>query len=398
MTKFCNNNKTIGIYCPQPYLGGELSLSKTITKALSIRYKVNLYTSHEFCEHFHDMEEDESITICRLDDKELAYKRFPKNNKEMVFNRMYALLLLAGIRFKKLPLKERIVLFYYPSFEILMYPNLPCILCVFDLRHKYSKQNKIKEIIKDYFFKRILQKPIFIIADSRNAKRDLINFYNVEARKIIVLSPMPPLFEIKLLEPFSLKQKYDLPGQFLYYPAHIIPMKNHLNLIKAINQIKITKGIDVNLVLAGPTRNKEYYRELLDVVTKYELDNQVKYLGYLPYEEIVTLYKLATALVMPSLFEGAGIPILEAFYLGCPVVSSDASALPEQVGDAGLLFDPSNVEDMAEKIYRVWMDEGLRQELIKKGHYRVKDMTLENYAKQWEQVIEEALDMGKNEY
>jgi len=65
--------------------------------------------------------------------------------------------------------------------------------------------------------------------------------------------------------------------------------------------------------------------------------------------------------------------------------------MPKQVGDAGLLFDPNNVEDMAEKIYKVWIDENLRKELIKKGYERVKDLTPENYAKQWEKVIEEAL-------
>ncbi len=391
MTNFCKNNRTIGIYCPEPYLGGELSISKSIAKALSRRYRVNFYISNEFVEHLRDIDDLENITICGLNNEELVYKRFPKNNKETVLNRMYAGLSLVGIKFKKLPLKEKIVLFHYPSFEILMYPKLPCLLCIFDLRHKYGKQNKIKEIIKDHLFRKILKKPIFIIADSTNVKNDLINFYNIEYKKIIVMSPMPPLSEIKSLEPLSLIRKYNLPEEFLYYPAHIIPMKNHLNLIKAINQIKKTKGINVNLVFAGPTRDKECYRKLLDGISMHGLDNQVRYLGFLPYDEILTLYKLATALVMPSLFEGGGIPVLEAFYLGCPIVSSDASALPERVGDAGLLFDPNNIEDMAKKIYRIWTDENLRKELTQRGYERVKDMTFENYARKWEEIIEETL-------
>jgi len=74
------------------------------------------------------------------------------------------------------------------------------------------------------------------------------------------------------------------------------------------------------------------------------------------------------------------------------VVSSNVCALPEQVGDAGLIFDPFNIEDIAEKIYNLWIDENLRAELVQKGYNRIKDLTLENYAKQWEDVIKEALN------
>jgi len=83
--------------------------------------------------------------------------------------------------------------------------------------------------------------------------------------------------------------------------------------------------------------------------------------------------------------------IWEAFYLGVPVVSSNVCALPEQVGDAGLLFNPHDIEDMTEKIYKIWTDEGLRKDLVSKGCERVKNLTLENYAKQWEEIIKEAI-------
>jgi len=86
------------------------------------------------------------------------------------------------------------------------------------------------------------------------------------------------------------------------------------------------------------------------------------------------------------------MPIWEAFYLGVPVLSSNVCALPEQVGDAGLLFDPYNIDDIADKIYKIWIDEKLRAELVKKGYDRIKNLTLENYAKQWENIIEGALN------
>jgi len=94
---------------------------------------------------------------------------------------------------------------------------------------------------------------------------------------------------------------------------------------------------------------------------------------------------------MPTLFESVSLPIWESFYLGVPVVSSNVCALPEQVGDAGLLFDPHNIEDLAEKIYKIWIDDEIRKSLIEKGFKRIKNMTLENYAKEWTKVIDEAL-------
>ena len=103
------------------------------------------------------------------------------------------------------------------------------------------------------------------------------------------------------------------------------------------------------------------------------------------------LYKLSTTLVMPTLFESISLPIWEAFYFGVPVVSSNVCALPEQVGDAGLLFDPHNIEDMAEKIYKIWIDEELRKTLVQKGYERIKNLTLEHYAKEWENIINKVL-------
>ena len=107
--------------------------------------------------------------------------------------------------------------------------------------------------------------------------------------------------------------------------------------------------------------------------------------------EVVALYKRATALVFPSLIGPTNIPPLEAMVLGTSVLCSDLFSMPEQVGHAGLLFDPFDVEDMAEKIYRIWTDENIRKELVKRGYDRIKNLTLENYTMQWEEVIKGAL-------
>ena len=124
------------------------------------------------------------------------------------------------------------------------------------------------------------------------------------------------------------------------------------------------------------------------------MEKQVFILGYLSEKEIVALYKTSIALVYPSLIGPTNIPILEAMVLGTPVLCSNLFSMPDQTGDAGLLFDPFNVNDMVEKIHRIWVDENLRQELIQKGYKKVKNMTLENFAMQWEKIIEEALQFN----
>ena len=204
----------------------------------------------------------------------------------------------------------------------------------------------------------------------------------------------PPLHNkitssINLEDSERIKCKYNLPNKYLFYPAQFWYHKNHVKLIRAIELAKKRYEAEIALVLVGHKKNN--FDRTVRTIKDLNLEKAVKWLGYVPEEDMPYLYSHATALIVPTLFESVSIPIWEAFYFGCPVLSSNVCALPEQIGEAGLLFNPNNVEDMAEKIYRIWNDEDLRQNLVKKGYERVKNMTLENYAKQWEHIIEEAL-------
>jgi glycosyltransferase involved in cell wall biosynthesis len=237
--------------------------------------------------------------------------------------------------------------------------------------------------------KRILRKASVIVTESNYVKNDMLKYFPIIDQKVkIVVSP-PPECEMKFGQK-NIKRvidNYNLPQKFLLYPAHVIPLKNHANLILALRQIKEDYACNVNLVCTYPSKDISCFLGIKHLITNLKLDNII-FIEKVPYDDLIAMYKLSTALVMPTLFESVSIPIWEAFYLGCPVVSSNVCALPEQVGDAGLLFDPNNIEDMAKKIYRIWTDENLRKELIQKGYERVKDLTLENYAKQWEDIIE----------
>jgi len=230
-----------------------------------------------------------------------------------------------------------------------------------------------------------------IICESNYVKQDIIKFLDIDENKIKVLPSPPPSYlqtiEIKKENLLTIREKYDLPEGYIFYPAQFWYHKNHINLLRALGYIKDKYNLEIPLILVGSKNNN--FERVMNEIQNLGLSQQVKYLGYVPNEDMPYLYKLATALVMPTLFESVSMPIWEAFHLGCPVVSSNVCALPEQVGNAGLIFDPHNIEDMAEKIFIIWTDKNLRDELINKGFKRVKDLTIENYAKEWEKILEE---------
>jgi len=230
-----------------------------------------------------------------------------------------------------------------------------------------------------------------IICESDYVKQDIIKFLNIDENKIKVLPSPPPSYlqtmEIKNENLLAIRKKYDLPEGYIFYPAQFWYHKNHINLLRALKYIKDKYNLEIPLILVGSKKNN--FENVMNEIQSLGLGQQIKYLGYVPDKDMPYLYKLATALVMPTLFESVSMPIWEAFYLGCPVVSSNVCALPEQVADAGLIFDPYNIEDIAEKIFIIWTNENLRNELINKGFERVKDLTIENYTKEWEKILEE---------
>jgi glycosyltransferase involved in cell wall biosynthesis len=230
-----------------------------------------------------------------------------------------------------------------------------------------------------------------IICESNYVKQDIMKFLNIDENKIKVLPSPPPFYlsklEIKTENLLKVKKKYNLPENYIFYPAQFWYHKNHINLLRALKYIKDNYNLEIPLILVGSKKNN--FENVMNEIQSLGLGQQIKYLGYVPDKDMPYLYKLATALVMPTLFESVSLPIWEAFYLGCPVVSSNVCALPEQVADAGLIFDPYNIEDIAEKIFIIWTNENLRNELINKGFERVKDLTIENYAKEWEKILEE---------
>jgi glycosyltransferase involved in cell wall biosynthesis len=276
----------------------------------------------------------------------------------------------------------------YPHFFL----NKPYIFTLHDMQERYYPDFfSLKEKICRWLYNRALTRfAEKIICESIFVKNDIIKYENISSGKISVISSPPPMELCCFFYDQNLaglvKKKYGLPDKYLYYPAQFWPHKNHIRLIKAFNLV-VQDHSDVFLVFTGSSQN--YYDKVLKEIKKNNLEKKIKCLGYIDYCDIQYVYKLSYMMVMPSLFESVSIPIYEAFNLGVPVCCSNVVALPEQVGDAGLLFDPHDYKDIAEKISLYLCNEEIRQEKISLGYNRIKGFTHSLYQEKLNNLLSE---------
>jgi len=171
-----------------------------------------------------------------------------------------------------------------------------------------------------------------------------------------------------------------LPANYLYYPAAPWPHKNHERLIAAFAIFASTRP-DANLVLTGARVASGV--DVTAVAAAHGVAHRVHALGYLSEGTVAAVYAQARAVVVPTLFESASFPIWEAFQRGIPVACSTVTALPRQVGDAALLFDPLDVPAIASALRQIWDDTALRTKLVERGHYRVAEFSWAETARRY---------------
>lgn len=245
-------------------------------------------------------------------------------------------------------------------------------------------------LIYKYLLPRTLRKADKIIADSNSTKSDLVKYFNVPAKKIEVIY-LAADERFKLLtddEVRTIRQKYNLDFLFILYVGGLAPHKNLITLIKAFHKAKL-KGIDHKLVIAGKKRWK--YKEIFSSIDALHLQDDVIFTGYVPDEDLPGLYNAADLFVYPSLYEGFGLPLLEAMACGCPVIASNSSSLAEVVGDAGILFNPYEVDELTKSICTVLNDIESKYNFRNKSLERAKDFS-------WNKCAMETLNVYKDVY
>jgi glycosyltransferase involved in cell wall biosynthesis len=187
------------------------------------------------------------------------------------------------------------------------------------------------------------------------------------------------------------RPEYGLPERYLFYPAQFWPHKNHVRIVQALGLLKDRLRIPIVFCgsNSGPIR-QETYAETVRLIRTLGLEHDVRLLGYVPDSHMAGLYRGAVALIFPTFFGPTNIPVLEAWALDCPVLSSDIRGIREQVGEAGVLVNPRSVEALADGIQRLWTDDGLRKRLIQEGRKRLTAYTPEDYDRRLAEILREA--------
>lgn len=215
-----------------------------------------------------------------------------------------------------------------------------------------------------------------IITVSRMSKKDIVNKYGVDEGKVVVVynAPKEIFKKIEMSEEdlFELRKRFEIEKNYILSVGNLQPRKNLVRLIKAFIFLKRQKAqFNYQLVIVG----KKAW--MFDDVIKEAFANNgdVVFTDYVTEADLVKLYNAADSFVYPSIFEGFGLPPIEAMSCGIPVAVSNQSALPEVVGDAGVYFDPYDERDIAQKIFQLFENKRLRQDLIKKSNEQIRNFS-----------------------
>lgn len=242
---------------------------------------------------------------------------------------------------------------------------------------------------------RLAQRACAVISVSAAVKREIEEWLGVPAQRITVIPHgVDPVFRPLVADDArasAVRRRYNLPSTFALAVGSIEPRKNLPRLIEALERLRgRPESADIFLVHAGPEGWQP--EAATDLMRRPGLSSVARFLGYVPTEDLVALYSLARVFVYPSLWEGFGMPVLEAMACGCPVVTSNVSSMPEVAGEAAVFVDPYSTEDVARGVAVAWEDAPLRDRLVALGRERAAQFTWARAARETVAVYEAALD------
>lgn len=267
--------------------------------------------------------------------------------------------------------------------------SLPTVYNPHDLQHLHYPQFWPPSVIawRETIYPAGCRYAQTVVVGSQWVKDDVIRQYRISPEKVEVIPEAPPTQWAPVPVPEVLnavQNKYELTQPFALYPAVTWPHKNHIRLLEALAYLRDVCGLPIHVVCTGARQH--FWPRIERRIEDLNLWPQVKFLGFIPEEDLRAVYRLSQFLIMPSLFEAISLPIFDAWAEGVPVICSNVTALPEQVQDAAVLFDPHSVEAMANAIAKVATSEELRQRLRERGAQRVKDFHWERTAKAYRAV------------
>lgn len=289
-------------------------------------------------------------------------------------------------------------IFFSPTHYAPRFSPVPTVVSVMDLSYLYFPDMfKSKDLLQlKHWTSYSVKKAAKVLTISKSSKFDIIKEYKIPEEKVKVVYPgikptIHPQHQVCNMD--TVKQKFGINNNFILFVGTLQPRKNIARLIEAFSKISNKEKIphDLQLVIVG--KRGWVFEEILKKPKELGIEEKVKFLDFVSDDELAVLYKQAVCFVLPSLYEGFGLPVLEAMKHGCPVITSNVSSLPEAGGDAALYVDPQDTNDITEKIYKLITHPHLRKELIEKGKRQAGKFSWEKTAKETLKILEE---VGKN--
>jgi len=268
--------------------------------------------------------------------------------------------------------------------------QIPTLFSIYDLSLRRYRETQPRERVWffEYFIRTRLKYAGHILTISEFIRQEIIEEFNVSPSMVTSVPLAPdPLFgpcSVEGVEKILLK--YDLPKSYLLFVSSLEPRKNIDLLIEALEKTAVT---DISLVLVGWQGWGE--KNWLEKINGKEFRGRIHLVGHVPDDDLKAIYNGATALVYPSLYEGFGLPIVEAMACGCPVICSNAASMPEVAGDAAILIDPQRSDELAHAIDTLVHGTDLRNSLVAKGFKQALTFTWDDTARKTLEVYNKML-------
>lgn len=322
-------------------------------------------------------QQTEYLVVCQPRDGEAVNEMAPNFRALPETARPYSI--AEQIRIPITLVRERAHLLHEPHYVLPVATRCRSVVTIHDCIHLMFPQylpGRLAYVYARAAMWRAAHKADRILTVSEASKRDILRFFDVPPDRVTViynaiderfLSP-PDEERMELV-----RQRYQLDHPFVLYVGNIKPHKNLERLLEAFARVRAAGFDELRLVIIGDELSK--YPPLRQAVHRFRLEKYVRFFGFQPYETLASFYRLARVFAFPSLYEGFGLPPLEAMASGTPVVTSNVSSLPEVAGGAALLVDPHDTQSIASGLQRAVADAELRAELIAKGRARARQFS-----------------------
>lgn len=281
--------------------------------------------------------------------------------------------------------KTKTDIMWFPTPEVESV-ECPYICTVWDLEHRIQPYFPEVSLLgqwneRERHYKKLLPRASYVVTGTEVGKKEISHFYGVSPDRIRILPHPTPSFALGARANLD-KPEFSTKNPYVLYPAQFWAHKNHATLLQAIKELK-----DIDAVFVGSDKGNKKY--ILDLAKKLEISDRVHFLGFISRKELIALYKYATAMVYPSLCGPENLPPLEAFALGCPVIASRIPGSIEQLGDAAVLVNGLDKNEIAKAILKIKTETDFKQQLVHKGYLRAQKYTDREFAKDMGEIFNE---------